>query len=710
MTSSKICRFSLVTVSLLLFLAIMIVPGARAQGPVQEPLAPSGAGLQLPQSATGPADKQVSDDQRADLYYHFMLGHYYESAYEAEGRSEDADQSILEYKKALVLSPDSTEITEHLAEIYAKSERTSEAIDEAQSLLKQDPNDLGAHRLLARIYVRELSEPGANSNQKSTLQLAIDQFEQILRIHPDETAAAVWLARLYRFDNRHEAAETVLQGVLKREPENTEALQQLSQLYVDQGRPSDAISLLENAAGHSPSGDLLATLGQAELQMHDYAKAEASLRRAIEADPDNPAYRGGLAQALLSQGKLEDALDQYERLTQLDPDSSENYLRIAQISRRLGHLDEAEKNLLIAKEHEPDSLEILYNEALLYETQGRFDDAIHILSDAIARVRAKPSQTDADALGILYELLGGLYRDKEDTADAVHAYQDMANLSPQQAKRASVLVIEAYEAGHQVDQALTEVRKDMAADPSDRGYQFSYAMLLAEKGQTADAVKYLQGMLRGGAQDADVYLNLAQVQQRGRMFDGARKSAQRAEELSTGDSDKAMAWFLEGAVAEREKNYDQAEVEFKKVLAQNPQNGEALNYYGYMLAERGVRLNEAVSMIQRSLQEDPANGAFLDSLGWAYYKQNQLDQARKYLEQAVARTPHDPTVLSHLGDVYDKLGQTEHAAQLWERAQIEWQHVLPPDYEPDRVAQLEQKLSVVKKRLAQKSTETVHPQ
>jgi tetratricopeptide (TPR) repeat protein len=376
----------------------------------------------------------------------------------------------------------------------------------------------------------------------------------------------------------------------------------------------------------------------------------------------------------------------------------------------LGHLDEAEKNLLIAKEHEPDSLEILYNEALLYETQGRFDDAIHILSDAIARVRAKPSASDADALGILYELLGGLYRDKDDTANAVRAYQDMGNLSPLQAKRASVLVIEAYRAGHQIDQALAEVHKDMAADPSDRGYQFSYANLLAEKGQTADAVKYLQGMLTGGPQDADVYLNLAQVQERGRLYDDARKSAQQAEQISTANSDKEMAWFLQGAVAEREKNYDQAEIEFKKVLAQDPQNGEALNYYGYMLAERGVRLAEAVSMIQRSLQEDPANGAFLDSLGWAYYKQNQLGEARKYLEQAISRTPHDPTVLGHLGDVYDKMGETERAAQLWERAQAEWQHVLPPDYEPDRVAQLEQKLSMVKKRLAQKSADTTHPQ
>jgi tetratricopeptide (TPR) repeat protein len=662
-----------------------------------------------PQSSTlvKPA---ISAANLGDAYYHFTLGHYYASAYESEGRADDAEQSIEEYKKALALDPQSDDIPEQLAEIYAKSQRQDEALAEAQALVKRDPENLNAHRLLARLYVHQLGESEANTDQKELLGKATGQFEAILRIDPANADAALWLARLYRFDNRTPAAEATLKDILKRDPANDQALEQLSQLYLDEGRGGEAVSLLEKAVDNSPSPALLEILGKAYGQAHDYAKAEAAYQRAVDADPDETSYRRGLAQTLLLEGKLTGALQQYQRLTQAEPESPENYLRAAQICRRLGRLDEAEKDLLQAKELAPGNLEVLYNEALLYETQGRFDDAARILSDSIAQVKARPAESGSDALAILYELLGGIYRDKGDTANAVQAYQDLGNLDPAQAKRANVMVIDAYRAGRQTTEAMAEVRKDLAADPSERSYQFAYAMLLADQGQTADAVKYLQGMVRGNADDLDVYLNMAQVQERARQYDAALQSATQAETLAHSDADRLPAWFLIGAVYERQKKFDLAETEFKKVIAQDPDNAEAQNYYGYMLADRGIRLDEAISLIQRALEEDPGNGAFLDSLGWAYYKQNNLVQAQKYMEQAASRQPHDPTILDHLGDVYLKLGQSDHAAQVWERAQAEWGHVAPTDYEADKVAQLDQKVSAVKKRLAQKAPDSAQPQ
>ena len=116
----------------------------------------------------------------------------------------------------------------------------------------------------------------------------------------------------------------------------------------------------------------------------------------------------------------------------------------------------------------------------------------------------------------------------------------------------------------------------------------------------------------------------------------------------------------------------------------NPNNASVLNYYGYMLADRGVRLEEATSMIQRAVTQEPSNGAYLDSLGWAYYKQNKLTEAEENLRKAVERQSHDPTILGHLGDVYAKLGQPERAATYWERALTEWQKASPADYDPDQ--------------------------
>jgi tetratricopeptide (TPR) repeat protein len=124
-----------------------------------------------------------------------------------------------------------------------------------------------------------------------------------------------------------------------------------------------------------------------------------------------------------------------------------------------------------------------------------------------------------------------------------------------------------------------------------------------------------------------------------------------------------------------------------------------------------VRLDEAFALIQRAVTQDPGNGAYLDSLGWAYFKQGKLAEAEETLRKAADRSPHDPTVLGHLAEVYVKLGQTERAAALMERALAEWQRALPADYEPEKVAELDSQLKTLKRALAQKpATETGKPQ
>ena len=165
-------------------------------------------------------------------------------------------------------------------------------------------------------------------------------------------------------------------------------------------------------------------------------------------------------------------------------------------------------------------------------------------------------------------------------------------------------------------------------------------------------------------------------------------------------------YFLLGAIYERQKFFDRAEEQFKKVIAIDPTNGPALNYYGYMLGDLGIRLDEAQSMVQRALKEEPNSGAYLDSLGWIYYKENKLADAEATLLKAVQRESHDATIRSHLGDVYAKSGRTDLAAVEWEKSLNEWHRSLPADLESDKVAEVEKKLNQVKHRVAQKTPAT----
>src|ERR1700733_14945110 len=131
------------------------------------------------------------------------IGHVDEQQYELTGRAELATQAIDAYKKALELAPDSPVIRERLGGTSAQTQRMHEAVEQAQAALKSDPNNVDAHRLLARIYVRELGDLSAGEVQKETLEKAIAQFQEILKIQPDDGYSGLWLARLYRFENKH---------------------------------------------------------------------------------------------------------------------------------------------------------------------------------------------------------------------------------------------------------------------------------------------------------------------------------------------------------------------------------------------------------------------------------------------------------------------------------------------------------------------------
>jgi len=668
--------------------------------------------LTTPRAQTPAGSITATDSSRADAYYYFTMGHLQERQYEMTSSAELATQSIESYKQALELDPGSAVILERLAEIYAKSQHIRDAVIQAQNALKIDPDNVDAHRLLARIYVRTLGDMSAGEVQQENLAKAVEQFQAILRIEPNDTYSLLWLARLYRFQNQHAEAEKVLRRILAHDSDNGPALEQLSQLLIDQGRSQEAIELLTHAAGDTASPDVYDLLGDAYSQAKDYPKAEQAYRQAVAADPDDPGHRHGLAQALLSEDKYAEALEQFTKLSELEPGTSENFLRAAQLYRRLGEFDQAEASLARAKQLAPGSLEILYNEALLYEDEGHYDEAVKVLTDAIAGIKSQTGgEGNPSALAILYEQLGNAYRAQRNFPAALAAFEELGKLNPDAQKRARMLVIDTYRDSHDIDRAIAEAKKALDESPQALDMTVTLAMLYGEKSDTAAARQLLQGLLKGNDADQEIYLDIAQVESRGRKYADAEQSAQKAEQMAHEVAGRESAWYMLGAIFERQKKFDEAEQEFRKVLDVNPNNAPVLNYYGYMLADRGVRIEEAASLIQRALKQEPNNGAYLDSLGWAYYKQNKLVEAEEYLRKAIDREGNDPTILSHLADVYVKLGQNERAAELFERSLAEWQKALPADYEAEKVTVIEAQLKTLKRRLAQKTpAETAKPQ
>jgi tetratricopeptide (TPR) repeat protein len=652
------------------------------------------------------AAPSAQNSSRAEAYYNFTMGHIYEQQYEATSNAEYATQAIESYKKAYALDPRSQIIGERLAEMYWKAQRTHDAVAEAQEILKRDPDNLSSRRLLGRIYLRSLGDVSASNGQPETVDRAVEQYREIHRLDPSDTESALWLARLYRLKNQHDEAEQVLRSILKTDPENEAAVEQLTQLLLDEGKSAEAVTLLEGITAHSPSPVLLDLLGDAHTQAHELAKAEEAYRRAAELDPSELSHQRGLGQTLLAEEKYPEALKVYEKLSDVMPDDSDVYLRIAQIYRELHQLDKAEENLVKARQYAPGSLEVMYNEAMLYQAQGRYDDAIRVLSDAVTGIKgqspAVPSRRRS--LAILYQQLGQLYRDTQNYQASIYTFEELGHLGDEEDRRARMMIMDTYRAAKDLPKALQTGKEALAKYPADPAIRTSHALLLGENGQTEDAVKILRAQLHGDAGDRETYLNIAQVYERGRRYKEAEEAARAAEVLPGQARENEMVWFLLGAIYERQKFFDKAEEQFKKVLTVNPKNAPALNYYGYMLGDLGIRLDEAETLVQQALKEDPFNGAYLDSLGWIYFKENKLGPSESTLRKAVERERHDATIHSHLGDLYAKTGRGDLAAAEWEKSLVEWRRSLPADMETDKVAELEKKLSQSKHRMAQKST------
>jgi tetratricopeptide (TPR) repeat protein len=665
----------------------------------------------IPADGIAPAQENSSvqaaaASSRADAYFDYTMGHIFEQQYENTSKAEYASQAIDFYKRAYALDPKSPVIGERLAEMYWKAQRTRDAVAEAQEILKRHPNDVPTRRLLARIYLRSLGDLSAGVGQSEVAGKAIEQYKEIYRLDPSDTESALWLTRLYRLRNEHDQAEAVLRGILKDDPENEQAVEQLTQLLLDEGKSAEAVALLEGMNSRTPSATLLDLLGDAYTQTKDLPKAEQAYRKAVDLDPSELSHLRGLGQTLMTEEKFSDALTVYQKLADLMPDDADNYLRIAQIYRELHQLDRAEESLLKARQYAPGSLEVMYNEAMLYQAQGRYDDAITILSDAITGVKGQSAVLPSRrrSLAILYQELGQLYKERQNYQAAIFTFNELGHLGDEEDRRARLLVMDTYRSAKDLPKALQAGKEALAKYPNDPGIRSSQALLLGENGQTDEAVKMLRVQLAKSEADRDTYLNIAQVYERARRYKEAEEAAHAAEVLPGPPRNNEMVWFILGAIYERQKFFDRAEDQFKKALAVNPKNASVLNYYGYMLGDLGQRLDEAADLVQRALKEEPYNGAYLDSMGWIYYKQNKLSDAEATLHQAVERDGHDPTIHSHLGDVYAKLGRNELAAAEWEKSLSEWRHALPADVENDKIAEVEKKLGQTKHRIAQKSS------
>jgi tetratricopeptide (TPR) repeat protein len=701
---------------------VQIVPGSTAPDKPETAApakgnpakAPTASPIQIaPAKAADSATRDMEEPNRAQAYYHMALASGYEDQAISDGRPELATRAIEEYKLALNADPGSPQLNLALANLYFRVGRTREAESTARGLLKSAPDDIEAHKLLGRIYLRALGEgqnaPPASSPTGNVLNLAIKEFEKIVALQPKNVENRMVLGQLYTIKHDQKKAEEQFKTAQAMEPDSEEVVLNLARLYAESGDLEQAAKAIEAVPVDDRTAKMEDTLGSVYEQLKRTKEAIAAYQRADGLEPGDPRTLDALAHALLSDNQLDEALKQYRALAEADPENAAALVRISEIQRRQGKYEDALATVRKARRMDSSSLEAGYNEGLLLDVLGRYDESAQTyekMVDLTSHANGAYTSEEKNNRGIFLERLGAVYHEQNKTAEAIATYQKMIDMGSEPAVRGYQFQVDTWRDAKQYDKAIESARNAVEANPNNRELKLMLAAEMGDLGKTDEGLTQAKGLLANTADDRQVWLAMGQMCVRARRWKEAEDAFNKAEALTTKKEDRGYLLFLRGELAERQKHYEPAEQFFHQALELEPDSAITLNYLGYMLADKGKQLPEALKLIRKAVEQEPMNGAYLDSLGWVYFKMGEYELAEQYLRQAVERDQTDPTVHDHMGELYEKTGRFRMATAQWELSLEEFAKSAPVDVEQAEVAKVQKKLDSARVKLARQESAT----
>ena len=609
----------------------------------------------------------ASPDKVADAYAQFLLGHRFEE-------SEDETSAIAAYKRAMELDPMAAEIPAQLAGVYLKQSKVQEAIAAAEASIKIAPANREANRVLGTVYAalsESSQEPAARGRgadkADANLARAIGHFETALdgAVAESDPNVRATLARLYVRSNAYDKAIPLLTDLVNQEPGWQDGPLMLVEAYAGAGRSGDAITWLEERTPGDPR--LLPALADFYERERRWSDAAAAYGRAIQRAPRNATdLTTRYASALMNAGghdnldKARTALNEVSTVNRTD--ARVLYL-LSQVQRRLGDTANAEASArrVIAQNNKSPWGYYALAEAL--EARRQYQAVVDELAPVVAENRGKSGDNAFD-VSILLPHLGFAYQEIGQPDKAVAAFEDARKLAPGDPAIAGYL-IEANIAAKKYGAAVDVAKTALAQHPHDLRLTRLEAQALRHSGKADAGIALLEEVVKHHADDPIAYVTLAQA------YSDADRGGQAVTVLQNAQgrfpNDDAIAFEL-GTVFDKQKKFADAESAFRQVLSRDPENAIALNYLGYMLAERGERLDESVTYLKKALLAEPENPSYLDSLGWAYFKSDKLDLAEANLKRAADQLKTNSVIQEHYGQVLFKLGRFDDAIAAWTRA------------------------------------------
>ncbi len=622
--------------------------------------------LLLTLAAASPVLAQTSSSPpastRAQAFYEFMMAR----RMNAEGDSAGALAAL---ERARKLDPESAEIVAEMAGFHARQNKAELAVSSAEQALKLDATNLEAHHVLALVYSAWAEggvPPPAGQTPAAARLAAIDHLTAIQGspLMATDPNLQMTLGRLQLRAGRAEVAVPILERVATQAPWSAEPLLLLHDAKVTLGKLDEAEKALVGAAQINPR--YLAQLGQFYERQGKWADAAGAYGEAVKSARGGPGrdlqlrLAGALANVVGGAPKAREVLN--ELLKANAADTRALHL-LSSVERSAGDPKAAEAAARRMLATDPANVTGLH--ALVLTLFDRFDykQVVEVVAPFAKAPAALAKGREAEGAAVLVQL-GIANQQLGDYDAAIAAFGSARVLTPGD-REIEAYLIQAHLAARRFDRAEALAREALARTPDQPRLVRLRAVALAKSGKVADAVKLLEDAVAARPDSRDYVVGLADLYTDQKRADDALRTLEQARK--TFGDDEALTMRMVTAY-ETGGRFADAEKELRRMMSDDPLNATAMNSLGYLLADRGLRLAEAVDLAQRAVKIEPDNPAYLDTLGWALFRQGKVDEADAPLSRAAGMLLGNSVIQDHHGDVLARRGKNAEAIAAWERA------------------------------------------